>query len=160
LAPEALEINSNRLPFADQWGPGIRLQLLMADVAGGFFVIRIKFAPGVQVQTHKHTGAVHAFTLAGEWCYLESPEAKNTAGSYLFEPPGSVHTLKVADHNTEETDGVFVIYGALLFLDAEGKVEGAVDAASHITDWAAALKAENKETPEIIVGSAPLMAKI
>jgi hypothetical protein len=39
-------------------------------------------------------------------------------------------------------------------------MEAAVDAASHITDWAAALKAENKETPEIIVGGAPHMAKI
>ncbi len=47
--------------------------------------------PGVTIQRHKHTGEVLAFTIRGAWKYLEYPEV-NTAGSYLFEPAGSIHT--------------------------------------------------------------------
>ena len=41
----------------------------------------------------------------------------NVAGSYLFEPAGSIHTLHVPDTNTEVTDVFFAIHGANLNLD-------------------------------------------
>ena len=44
-----------------------RLKLLMADIEGARFAVRIRFAPGILLPAHKHTGEVHAFTLAGEW---------------------------------------------------------------------------------------------
>ncbi len=70
--------------------PGIRLKLLMADIEGARFAVRSRFAPGILLPPHKHTGEVHAFTLAGEWSYLEHPSnPPSRAGSYLFEPPGS-----------------------------------------------------------------------
>jgi hypothetical protein len=71
---------------------------------------------------------VHAFTQSGSWNYLESPEAVNVAGSYLFEPAGSVHTLHVPATNTEPTDVWFTIHGANLNLDGDGKVEIVIDA--------------------------------
>ena len=37
---------------------------------------------------------------AGAWKYAEYPEV-NRAGSYLFEPAGSIHTLTVLEDNTE-----------------------------------------------------------
>jgi 2,4'-dihydroxyacetophenone dioxygenase len=80
------------------------------------------------VQTHKHTGHVYAFTQSGSWHYLESPEAVNRAGSYLYEPAGSVHTLHVPDTNTGDTDVWFTIHGANLNLDADGNVEMVIDA--------------------------------
>ena len=54
----------------------------------------------------------------------------NTAGSYLYEPAGSVHTLHSPASNTEETDVWFTIYGANLNLDADGNVETVIDAHS------------------------------
>lgn len=153
--PEALHIASDDLPFADDFGaPGVRLKLLQADVEAGFFTVRIRFAPGCQVPTHKHTGPVHAFTLSGEWGYLEYPDSPpNRAGSYLFEPAGSTHTLKVADHNTEETDVYFVVHGAMLILDPEtGAVDAVLDAASHIEDWVAALREQGQPVPQIVEG--------
>lgn len=112
--PEALHIGTDLRPFADDFGaPGVRLQLLLADVEAATFVARIKFAPGVQLPPHHHTGVVFAYTLAGEWSYLEYPDSPpSTAGSYLYEPPGSAHTLKVSDHNRGETDVVFIVTGA------------------------------------------------
>lgn len=151
--PEALHVSTTELPTVENWGaPGLHFQLLMADVESAVFTVRIKFPPGIQLPPHHHTGAVRAYTLSGEWGYLEYPDAWSNAGSYLYEPPGSAHTLKVADHNTGPTEVVFVVHGAMLILDADGKVEAVLDAASHIRDWAQALRDENKAVPRIIVG--------
>jgi quercetin dioxygenase-like cupin family protein len=144
--PEAFAVASDDLPFVDDWAgiKGLRLKVLMADIEGGKFVVRIRFAPGTQLPPHKHTGEVHAFTLAGEWYYREyEGTARSTAGSYLYEPPGSTHTLKVADDNTGETDVVFMVYGALLHLDASGAVIAVGDAENHLRDYAAAIHAQN-----------------
>lgn len=46
----------------------------------------------------------------------------NIAGSYLYEPAGSVHTLHVPATNTESTEVSFAIRGANLNLDEQGNV--------------------------------------
>jgi len=125
--PRAIHRSEADLPFVDL-GEGIELQVLQIDVELGLWVIRNRFQPGVRVQTHKHTGSVFAFTNSGSWKYEEYPEV-NTAGSYLYEPAGSIHTLTVPTTNTEVTDVWFAIYGANLNLDANGNVEMVIDAA-------------------------------
>jgi quercetin dioxygenase-like cupin family protein len=124
--PRAIHRGEDELPFVDL-GDGSLLQLLQVDVEKGLWVIRTKFEPGARVQTHKHTGEVFAFTLSGSWKYEEYPEV-NTAGSYLYEPAGSVHTLTVPETNDGPTDVWFAIYGANLNLDADGNVEMVIDA--------------------------------
>ena len=126
-APTAVHRGEKDLPFVDI-GDGSTLQLLQVDLAAGIWVIRNQFAPDTTIQTHKHTGVVHAFTQTGAWHYLESPEAVNVAGSYLFEPAGSLHTLHVPADNTEPTDVWFTIHGANLNLDDAGNVEMVIDA--------------------------------
>jgi 2,4'-dihydroxyacetophenone dioxygenase len=126
-APTAIHRGDAELPFVDLGG-GLLLKLLRVDLATGVWVIRNHFPPGTLVQTHKHTGHVDAFTQSGSWHYLESPEAVNRAGSYLFEPAGSIHTLSVPETNTELTDVWFAIHGANLNLDADGNVELVIDA--------------------------------
>lgn len=152
--PEALHVATNERPFADNFGmEGVSLQLIQADVEASTFTVRIRFAPGVQLPPHHHTGLVFAYTLSGEWYYLEYQDStKNRAGSYMYEPPGSLHTLKISDHNEELTDVIFVIQGAMLILDDEGRVIQVLDAASHIKDWSDALKEQGKPVPEIITG--------
>ncbi len=148
--PEAFHTATDDLPYADEWGnnTGVRLKLLMADIEGARFVVRIRFAPGTLLMPHKHTGEVHAFTFSGEWSYLEHPNnPPNRAGSYLFEPPGSTHTLKVADSATEETDVLFIVYGAMLHLGPEGDVVAVGDAESHLRDWPAAVRSQGKRLP-------------
>lgn len=151
--PGAFSTATDDLPFADDWGgtPGVRLKLLMADIEGARLAVRIRFAPGILLPPHKHTGEVHAFTLAGEWSYVEHADIPpNRAGSYLYEPPGSTHTLKVADDIDEETDVVFVVYGAMIHLGPNGEVLAIGDAESHLRDWPAALRAQGKQPPEVL----------
>jgi 2,4'-dihydroxyacetophenone dioxygenase len=71
--PGAFLTATDDLPYADDWAgtPGVRLKLLMADVEGGRFAVRIRVAPGILLPPHLHTGEVHAYTLAGQWYYLE-----------------------------------------------------------------------------------------
>ncbi|MGH9138831.1 MAG: 2,4'-dihydroxyacetophenone dioxygenase family protein [Acidimicrobiales bacterium] len=126
--PRAILRHEEELPFVPL-GDGTDLQLLQVDVEAGLWVVRTRWGPGVTIPTHKHTGPVHAFTLAGAWKYLEYADDINVAGSYLLEPAGSVHTLHVLDDNTGITDAVFVIHGANLNLDDEGNVTLVIDAA-------------------------------
>lgn len=115
------------LPFFDT-GDGVDLQLLQVDLAEGLWVVRSRFRPGTTIQRHRHTGTVMAVTLAGRWVYLEYPDVVNEAGSYLFEPAGSVHTLHVPDDQEGGADVWFAIRGANLQLRDDDTVEYAVDA--------------------------------
>lgn len=155
MVPESFHAATDELPWAENWAgdPGIKLKLLMADVEGGRYAVRMLFAPGLKVAPHKHTAEIHAFTFAGEWAYTEYPDSpSNTAGSYLYEPPGSTHTLKVADHVQGETDVMFIMYGAMLHLSDDGAVLGITDAESVQREYAGLLAAQGKPTPLIPTG--------
>ena len=146
--PKALHRGEEELPFV-ALGDGTHLQLLQVDVEAGLWVIRTKFEAGVTVPKHKHTGEVFAFTISGSWKYLEYPDV-NTAGSYLYEPAGSVHTLTVPADNDGMTDVWFAIYGANLNLDADGNVEMVIDASTVLEFYLAMCEAEGHPRPNII----------
>ena len=153
--PVALNVHDEQIPWAENWLgiAGIGMKVLVADVEGGFFVVRVRFAPGVQLPTHLHTGAVHAYTFSGEWSYLEYPDSPpNRAGSYLYEPPGSTHTLKVTDGNTEDTEALFVVGGAMVLYDGDEAVMDVIDAATHKRDYFACLRTQGTPLPRIIEG--------
>jgi len=124
--PAALHRGESELPFVE-FEPGVEMQVLQVDIPTGLWVIRMRLAPGATLPTHKHAGEVFAFTIAGAWKYLEYPEV-NVAGSFLYEPAGSIHTLHALASNTEKTDVWFAIRGPNLNLDSEGKVTLVLDA--------------------------------
>lgn len=146
--PTAIHRGEDDLPFVDL-GDGIQLQVLQVNIDVGLWVVRNRFAPGAVVQTHKHTGEVFAFTKSGRWKYAEYPEV-NTAGSYLYEPAGSVHTLTVPADNTEETDVSFAVYGSNLQLDADGNIEFAIDAQFIYEVYVGACEAAGLGRPNVI----------
>jgi len=146
--PGALHRGENELPFVP-YQQGVSFQLLQADVEVGLWVVRVRFEPGVTIQRHKHTGEVFGFTLQGAWKYLEYPEV-NTAGSYLYEPAGSVHTLHVLESNKEVTDAWFAIRGANLNLDDKGNVETVLDAAAALEIYLAQCRQAGHPRPEVI----------
>ncbi|HLN17391.1 MAG TPA: 2,4'-dihydroxyacetophenone dioxygenase family protein [Acidimicrobiales bacterium] len=153
LPPTAIHRGESELPFVDI-GDGATLQLLQVDLANGVWIIRNQFPPDYTVQTHKHTGHVLAFTRSGSWFYLEYPDVVNTAGSYLYEPAGSVHTLHVPPTNDGPTDVWFAIHGANLNLNAEGQVELVIDAHG-ILPFYRAVCAEQFDMPDppvVVIG--------
>lgn len=150
LIPTAIHRGETELPFVDV-GDGTHLQVLHIDIEKGLWVIRTRYEPGVTVARHKHTGEVFAFTLAGSWKYLEYPEI-NRAGSYLYEPAGSVHTLHVPEDNEGLTDVWFAIYGANLNLDADDNVEMVIDAGLIRDVYGALCEAQGFDAPNVIGG--------
>ena len=150
-APAAILRREDELPFIDI-GDGSTLQLLQVDLASGIWVVRNHFAPGMTVQKHKHTGPVFAFTQKGRWHYLEYPDDVNEAGSYLYEPAGSVHTLHVPEDNDGVTDVWFTIHGANLNLDADGNVESVTDGPGVLAAYYALCEVEGLPRPDVLVG--------
>ncbi len=150
LIPEATHRSERELPFVEIM-PGVQVQVVHADIKAALWVTRMRAQPGVTLQKHKHTGEVFAFTVAGSWKYLEYPQI-NTAGSYLYEPPGSVHTLHVPSDNTQVTDVWFAIRGANLYLDAQGNVEGIADATVALERYLAACRTAGHPVPGVITG--------
>ena len=107
--------------------PGVDVYPLFLDVENGTWVLRARFKPGVTLPTHFHTGTVHFYTLSGCWHYLEHPEDKQTAGSYLYEPGGSVHTFH-CPADSEGAEGFMVVTGTNVNFDAEGNYINCMDA--------------------------------
>lgn len=155
--PPALLASSSEFPEAVDYAglTGVHMKVLMANVEAGVFVVRIRFSPGTQLATHAHTGAVFAWTMSGEWSYLEYSDrtAPCRAGDFLYEPPGSVHTLKVAD-DAGDTDVFFVIFGAMLITDEAGNIVAVFDAQWQLENYTRQLTDDGLPVPGIIVGGA------
>lgn len=154
IDPPTVHRGEDELPFVNL-GDGSLLQVLQVDLGAGIWIIRNRFVPGTSVQRHRHTGAVYAFTQSGSWHYMESPESVNTAGSYLYEPAGSVHTLTVPDTNEDLTDVWFTIHGANLNLREDDSVEMVIDAHTVLDFYRAMCEAEHglADPPVIVLGA-------
>lgn len=150
-ARRAIHRGESDLPFVD-FAEGVSLQLLQVDLDQGLWVVRTRFQRGITIPTHRHTGPVFAVTLAGSWKYVEYPDV-NTAGSYLFEPAGSVHTLTVPATEKAVTDVWFAIYGANLNLDANGNVEAVIDAELIHQFYLTQCRERGIRNPAVILGA-------
>lgn len=137
------------LPYADT-GTGVDLKILRCDAPSGVWVIQNRFAPGVRLQRHKHTGTVEGFTLGGRWHYLEY-DFYSEPGSYIHEPAGSVHTLDVPADNTGLTEVLFVIEGVLLNLDDDDNVESVSDGPGTLEAYYLMLEAAGIARPDGVI---------
>ncbi|MGE0878268.1 MAG: 2,4'-dihydroxyacetophenone dioxygenase family protein [Acidimicrobiia bacterium] len=122
------------------------MKLVHVNVAQQVFTNIIKWESGIRLPRHYHTGPVYAYTFEGSWHYLEYDWVA-TAGSYVYEPPGTTHTLEVL----EPTVAMFVSQGAFLWYDSTGKLSSMQDAASTLADCEAALEKQGLKLPEGVV---------
>ena len=72
----------------------------------------------------------------------------NRAGSFLYEPAGSVHTLECIEDDTQVW---FHMYGVNLNLDADGNVESVSDGAGTFAAYVAMCEAQGLGTPNVVV---------
>jgi 2,4'-dihydroxyacetophenone dioxygenase len=150
--PAAFHRSESELPFV-VLQKGVTVQVLHADIERDFYVVRLRGEPGATLLRHEHTGHVFAFTHSGAWRYLEYPDI-NTAGSYLYEPVGSAHTLQFLPTNAEVTDVSFVVHGANLSFDARGNLVARLDAQAALTFYRRACFAAGLPEPDVIGANA------
>lgn len=126
--PDVRYLAADGVPWV-QAGPDVQLKVLRVDIDANVWVIENIFSPGFRAESHKHTGSVEAFTVSGRWRYVEYG-IDYCAGSYVYEPANSVHTLSIPADNDGPTHVQFVMSGANLNLDASGNVTSVTDAVS------------------------------
>jgi 2,4'-dihydroxyacetophenone dioxygenase len=130
-------------------GEGIELKVMRVVEEQGIWVIRNRFAPGVQIATHRHTGEVHGFTLAGCWHYVEYG-IDYPAGTYIHEPAHSVHTLSVNGDNRGSTDVLFVMRGSNLNLGRDGEIVRVDDGPTTLAAYLAICEQQGLGRPPVL----------
>ena len=98
--------------------------LLFNTVTGGWCnLLRVRRS-GV-LSRHRHPMAVVGYVIRGRWRYLEHDWVAEE-GSFVYEPPGEIHTLIVPD-DCAEMITFFNIAGAMIYLDDTGRQVGYED---------------------------------
>lgn len=101
--------------------------LLLNTVTGGWCnLLRVRKS-GV-LSRHIHPSIVVGYVIRGSWRYLEH-EWVAREGSFVFEPPGEIHTLVVDEASGGATEMItfFNISGAMVYVDAQGQPTGYED---------------------------------
>ena len=146
LHPQAVHFGSNDLPFIDI-GDGSKLKVIQLKVGEGLWIIENIFQAGYEVETHKHTGPVFGYTQSGAWKYKEY-DYVNRAGSFLYEPAGSMHTLQCIEDNTQVW---FQMYGSNINLDNDGNTTSIVDGPMTLEFYYAMCEQQGLPRPNVLV---------
>lgn len=144
--PEAVHFGENDLPFIDM-GDGAQLKVLQVRIGEGLWIIENIFPAGYEVQKHRHTGPVFGYTTSGAWKYKEY-DYINRAGSFLYEPAGSEHTLQSVEDNTRVW---FQMYGVNLNLGDDGEIDHVVGGTEALEFYFAMCEEKGLPRPNVLV---------
>ncbi len=112
-------IQSDDLPWVPQ-GDRVWFKPLRFDLANGRWVNLLKVTGGGKVNRHRHSGGqVLGFCLQGSWHYEERSWVARP-GTFVYEPPGDIHTLVV--DGAEEMMTLFLLEGVIQYLDDDDNV--------------------------------------
>ena len=124
-----LEIAVPAVPDDDRvWvpqAPDVWFRPLFLNTVTGQWCNLLKVTRSGIVSRHRHPSAVFGYVLSGQWKYDEHDWVA-AAGSFVYEPPGEIHTLRVPE-DTGEMITLFNITGAMIYLDADGRQTGYED---------------------------------
>ena len=96
----------------------------------GYWMNLLKVRKSGVLSRHRHPQPVHGYVIKGRWRYLEH-DWVSQPGSYIFEPPGDVHTLVVEEGHGEMLT-MFQIHGAMVYLDDNNAVTSVDDVFTRI----------------------------
>ncbi|MBB5050916.1 MAG: 2,4'-dihydroxyacetophenone dioxygenase family protein [Afipia sp.] len=105
--------------------PDVWFRPLMLNTRQGQWCNLLRVRKSGVLSRHLHPNPVHGFVLKGKWFYREHKWVA-TEGSYVFEPPGEIHTLVVPE-DTSEMITFFNIQGSMVYLDEQNKHVGYED---------------------------------
>jgi quercetin dioxygenase-like cupin family protein len=99
--------------------PGFSFKLIRATTDDDVWVELLRIEPGTTIPRHRHTGEVHAYTLAGQRELLDTGEIVGP-GSYVYEPSGNVDSWRAV--GTVPLLVFVTVRGAIEYLDDRGAV--------------------------------------
>ena len=112
-------IQSDAIPWVPQ-AERVWFKPLRFDLTTGRWINLLKVTPGGMLNRHRHSGGqVLAYTLQGQWRYLERDWVAGP-GTFVYEPPGDIHTLIV--DGDEDMITLFVLEGTVQYLDEQDHV--------------------------------------
>ncbi|MBM7569264.1 2,4'-dihydroxyacetophenone dioxygenase family protein [Paenibacillus sacheonensis] len=110
------------VPFTDNHS--CYFKPLRFDLSTGTWTYLFRIKPNQVLGKHRHTGgAVIGYNLQGKWRY-EGRSWVAASGTFIFEPPGDIHTLISED---EEVITLFILSGALQYFDEHDQIVGQDD---------------------------------
>jgi quercetin dioxygenase-like cupin family protein len=109
--------------------PNVWFRPLLLDTVNGQWLNLLRVRRSGVLSRHRHPAAVFGYVLKGSWRYLEHDWVA-TEGSFVYEPPGDVHTLVV--DSADEMITLFHVCGALVYMDEAGRQVGFDDVHSKI----------------------------
>ncbi|XXX74573.1 2,4'-dihydroxyacetophenone dioxygenase family protein [Sorangium sp. So ce134] len=108
------------VPYSQGW-----FQACHFNVSTGGFSNVLRLSPGTKLPAHYHISTVHGWTIQGTWYYEEHKDSWIAhAGTYIFEPPGELHTLVVPKEATEPMMAFFALSGGLVYANEDGSFAG------------------------------------
>jgi 2,4'-dihydroxyacetophenone dioxygenase len=110
------------------WVPqaeGVDFRPLLLNTVTGQWCNLLRVTRSGIVSRHRHPSAVFGYVIRGHWKYDEHAWTAEE-GSFVYEPPGEVHTLRVPS-DCSEMITFFNISGAMIYLDEDGRHIGYED---------------------------------
>lgn len=95
--------------------PDVWFRPLMLNRSAGQWCNLLRVRRSGILSRHVHPNPVHGYVIEGRWKYFEH-EWIAEQGSYVFEPPGEIHTLWVPD-DVDQMITFFNITGSMIYLD-------------------------------------------
>lgn len=114
----AAAAGSARLPWIPL-APGVSSKPLAFLRNDGGWVGLLRLEPGARIPLHRHQGEVHGFVLTGRR-RLGPRGLVLGPGEYEYEPAGNADTWAV--EGEQPLVGLFIVRGAVEYLDAAGRV--------------------------------------
>ena len=95
---------------------------ILFSPSNGYWINLLKVTRAGILNRHVHPAPVYGYVIKGSWRYIEHDWIAKE-GSFVYEPPGEVHTL-VVDEDVEEMITLFHVNGALIYMDDDNNTVG------------------------------------
>ena len=107
--------------------PGVWFRPLLLNTVTGSWCNLLRVRKSGVLSRHIHPSWVTGYVIRGAWRYLEHDWVA-AEGSFVYEPPGEIHTL-VVDELVDAAEMItfFNIHGAMIYVDEAGKPTGYED---------------------------------
>lgn len=107
--------------------PDVSFRPLLLNTVTGSWCNLLRVRKSGVLSRHIHPSWVTGYVIRGAWRYLEHDWVASE-GSFVYEPPGEIHTLVVDEAvGAQEMITFFNIHGAMVYVDEKGQHTGYED---------------------------------